>query len=100
MNEQHCDQCKNQCSVDALRCNKGRVHFGLEPVEEKRVAGPVGLLEKCGFVLHHGGIDPENALSALTAGEQAELERMLSVLLKDWKKNMPEDMGRHHHGHH
>lgn len=100
MSEQFCNQCENQCPVDALRCNRGRVHFGQEPVEKKMTSGPVGLLEKCGFVLHHGGIKPEEAMSALTAEEQAELERLLPMLLEDWQKRMPEGMKKHHHGHH
>lgn len=62
MNEQHCDQCENQCAVDSLRCNKGRIRFGLEPVESKLPAGPVGLLQRCGHILHHSGMDPEGAM--------------------------------------
>lgn len=100
MSEQFCDQCENHCPADALRCNRGRIRFGQEPVEKKMASGPVGLLEKCGFVLHHGGIKPEEAMSALTAEEQAELERLLSTLLADWQKRMPEGMKKHHHGHH
>lgn len=54
MSEQHCcDQCDNRCPIDSLRCNKGRIRFGQEPVEHKRLDGPLGLLKKCGFVLLH-----------------------------------------------
>ena len=105
MSEQHyCDQCDNQCPIDSLRCNKGRIRFGQEPVENKRLDGPLGLLQKCGFVLHHGNLEQEDALSALNTQERAELERMLSVLLADWEKRMPEGLsgarqgrGRGHH---
>lgn len=100
MNEQYCNQCENRCSVDALRCNRGRAYFGQEMTEPEMPAGAAGLLQKCGHVLHHGGIEPEGALSVLTAEEQAELERLLSILLSDWKKRMPEGAVKHHHGHH
>lgn len=99
MNEQHCEQCENRCPVDALRCNRGRAHFGLES-KEPEMSGPVKLLQRCGHILHHGGIDPKNALTALTAQEQAELERLLSVLLADWQKNGSEEQLGHHHGRH
>lgn len=98
--QQHCDQCENQCPKESLCCNRGRVHFGMEPVEPKLPAGPVGLLQKCGFVLHHGSLDPDTVLSALSGQEQAELERLLSILLADWEKRMPEGLPKHHHGHH
>ena len=105
MSEQHCcDQCDNRCPIDSLRCNKGRIRFGQEPVEHKRSDGPLGLLEKCGFVLHHGNWEQEDALSVLNTQERTELERMLSVLLADWEKRMPEGLsgarqgrGRGHH---
>lgn len=99
MSEQHCNQCENHCPVDALRCNRGRVYFGQETGKPQMPAGPLGLLQKCGFVLHHGEIRQDEALSALTREEQAELERLLSVLLADWEKRMPEGIPRHHHGH-
>ena len=95
MSEQYCDQCKNRCPVDDLRCNRGRALFGQEPVERKRPAGPLGLLQRCGSALHHGHIGEEEALSVLTEQEQAELERLLSVLLADWEKRMPQGRGRH-----
>ena len=72
MEKQHCDQCENQCPIDALQCG----HF-----------------------LHHGGAD-EADLSALNPAEQAELERLLTVLLTDWKKRMPSERPDHRHGHH
>ena len=56
--------------------------------------GPLGLLQKCGLVLHHGNLEQEDALSALNPQERAELERMLSVLLADWEKRMPEGLSR------
>lgn len=99
MNEQHCDQCKNQCSIDTLRCNRGRVHFGMEPIEPKAPSGPIGLLQRCGAALHHGGIQSEGALDALSEQDQAELERLLTALLADWEKREGR-VKRHHHGHH
>ena len=100
MNEQHCNQCGNHCPIDALRCNRGRAYFGQEATDEKTPTGPVGLLQKCGFILHHGNIDPANALSALTSQEQEELSRLLSALLADWKERMPDKLPDHHHNHH
>ena len=99
MSEQRCDQCQNHCPIDELRCNRGRVHFGQEPVEPKLPAGPIGLLQRCGSMLHHGSISPEDALSALTTEEQAELECLLSTLLEDWKKREPQGHAGHRHGH-
>lgn len=96
MNEQYCDQCPKRCSVDALHCNKGRAYFGLEPAAPH---APIGLLQRCGSVLHHGGISPENALSSLTQPEQAELERLLSTLLADWQKHVPEGQYKHRRSH-
>lgn len=100
MSQQYCDQCGNHCPVDALRCDRGRARFGMEQTEPKMPAGPLGMLQKCGFILHHGTITPDEALSALTAQEQEELGRLLSVLLADWQKRMPEGMPKHHHDHH
>lgn len=102
MNQQHCDQCENQCPIDDLKCGKGRKHFGLEPAGEgekhgrEMPKGPVGLLMQCGHILHHGGAEGDDLLSALDAQEQAELERLLGKLLDSWKSKMPAG----HHGHH
>ncbi len=104
MAKQFCDQCDKQCPVDALQCGKGRKNFGLEPVEggkkhERQMPdGPLGLLMQCGHFLHHGGADGENLLGALSPDEQAELERLLTNLLHDWKKRMPAK--GHEHSHH
>ncbi len=104
MEKQHCDQCENQCPVDDLKCGKGRRHFGLEPDEggkghgHSMPEGPLGLLMQCGHVLHHGGAGGEDLLRALNAGEQAELERLLTALLNDWKGRIPAE--GHKHGHH
>lgn len=105
MEKQLCDQCENQCPVDALQCGKGRRHFGLEPAEggkEKHgrqlPEGPLGLLMQCGHFLHHSGLYGENLLQVLSPAEQAELERILSKLLVDWKNRMPG--GGHNHGNH
>ena len=72
MSEQRCDQCENHCPVDSLGCNRGRIHFGQKPVEHKKYNGVLGLLQKCGFVLHHGNLTPEEAMTALNAQEQGE----------------------------
>ncbi|MGN0998887.1 MAG: hypothetical protein ACI4PO_04990, partial [Faecousia sp.] len=84
MEEQHCDQCENQCPIDALKCGKGRRHFGLEPENGGRgehsremPGGALGLLMQCGHFLHHSGENGAD-LSALNAQEQAELERLLT----------------------
>ncbi|MGM9660322.1 MAG: hypothetical protein ACI3WQ_06960 [Faecousia sp.] len=105
MEKQLCDQCENRCPVDALQCGKGRRHFGLESAEDGRGAhgrqmldGPLGLLMKCGHFLHHGGAEGENLLQALSPADQAELERILTALLSDWKNRMPG--GGHDHSHH
>lgn len=95
MEKQHCDQCENQCPIDALQCGKGRKHFGLEPEGSGKPGrempgGALGLLMQCGHFLHHGGADGAD-LSALNPAEQAELERLLAVLLTDWKKRMPSE---------
>ena len=100
MSDQHCNQCENQCPVESLRCNRGRIHFGQEPVERKKFNGALGLLQKCGFVLHHGSLSPEEALTALNDQEQSELERMLTTLLADWEKRMPGGLPKPHHGGH
>lgn len=101
MKEQYCNQCENQCPADALRCNRGRAYFGMEPAEVKMPEGPIGLLKRCGHLLHHGGVEMEGALSALTDREQEDLERLLTVLLDDWQKRQPKGEHRHgHHGHH
>lgn len=102
MEMQYCDQCDNHCPANALKCGRGRRHFGLENVNNgQHMAqhhgkhghslpdGPLGLLMQCGHVLHHGGTTGENLLSALTLQEQAELERMLKVLLADWENRKP-----------
>ncbi|MDO5546073.1 MAG: hypothetical protein Q4F81_09690 [Eubacteriales bacterium] len=93
MEKQVCDQCENQCSIDELKCGKGRKHFGLEPDEGGKghpmPEGPLGLLMQCGHVLHHGGASGEGLLRALSAEEQTELERLLGLLLEDWKTRMP-----------
>ena len=104
MEKQHCNQCENQCPIDALKCGKGRRHFGLEPAEggkpdREMPGGALGLLMQCGHFLHHGGADGAD-LSALNPAEQAELERLLAVLLTDWKNKGSNEMPEHHHGRH
>lgn len=106
MEKQHCDQCENQCPIDALQCGKGRRHFGLAPEDGGREhhgrelpGGALGMLMKCGHFLHHGGADGAD-LSALNAGEQAELERLLTVLLTDWENRTGAEAPEHRHGRH
>jgi len=105
MSEQNCNQCENACPVDALRCGRGRRHFGLEGSEHGHghggpdLSGPLGLLRQCGHMLHHGGVDSGEALSSLTVEEQKELERLLGLLLADWKAKAPQDEGGHHRHH-
>ena len=98
MKQQHCDQCENQCPVEALQCGKGRKHFGLEPAGEGghgQPSGPIGLLRQCGHMLHHGGASGEDLLRALTPGEQAELERLLGILAADWQSRCPAGKSEH-----
>ena len=59
--------------------------------------GVIGLLMQGGHVLHHGGADDEDLLRALNLQEQAELERMLKVLLDDWKMRMSAGRPEHKH---
>lgn len=106
MEKQHCDQCENLCPIDALRCGRGRRHFGLEPEGGDRreqgrqmPGGTLGLLMQCGHFLHHSGADGAD-LSALNATEQAELERLLTVLLTDWKNRKSAEVPEHHHSRH
>lgn len=107
MEKQRCDQCENQCPIDALQCGKGRRHFGLDSADGSKgkpsremPSGPLGLLMQCGHFLHHGGAAVEDLLSALKPQEQAELERLLMVLLTDWENRIPAEMEGHRYGHH
>lgn len=104
MEKQYCDQCENKCPIDALSCGKGRRHFGMEPSESgkerhgrKMPDGVIGLLMQCGHVLHHGGADDQDLLQVLKLQEQAELERILKILLDDWKMRMPAGRPEHKH---
>lgn len=106
MEKQHCDQCENQCPIDALQCGRGRRHFGLEQDNSGRgergremPSGALGLLMQCGHFLHHGGANGAD-LSALNTQEQAELERLLTVLLTDWKNRKGTETTEHQHGRH
>lgn len=106
MGKQYCDQCENQCPIDALQCGRGRRHFGLEQEnsgreehDRKMPSGALGLLMQCGHVLHHGGVE-DAGLSALNDQERVELERLLTVLLTDWKNRKGTEMPEHHHGRH
>lgn len=106
LEKQLCDQCDNQCPVDALKCGKGRRHFGLESKEDGKERmgrempkGPIGQLRQCGHLLHHGGVSGDDLLSALNSQEQAELERLLGTLLADWQARANSESHRgHHHG--
>ena len=108
MSEQRCNQCGNECPVDALKCGKGRRYFGQETAEDRKSGkdhgckledGPIGLLRQCGHILHHSGICGEDALSALNPADQQELNRMLEILLQDWKTRIPLKSERHHSHH-
>lgn len=108
MNEQHCNQCENECPVDALRCGRGRRYFGLE-AEDSRTGkhhdcktedGPIGLLRQCGHILHHNEICGEDALSALNAEEKKELSRMLGILVQDWTLRIPKRQKHTANNHH
>ena len=107
MEKQRCDQCENQCPIDALRCGKGRRHFGLDSADDSKgkpsremPSGPLGLLMQCGHFLHHCGAGEEDLLAALSPQEQAELEQILTILLKDWKKRMHAERDGNRHGYH
>lgn len=103
MKKQLCDQCENQCPVDALQCGRGRRHFGLESKADgkERIGheisqGPIGQLRQCGHLLHHGGVGGDDLLSALNPQEQSELERLLGTLLADWKARTNSDVSTSH----
>lgn len=105
MEKQHCDLCENQCPIAALQCGRGRRYFGLEHEDggkgkpgREMPGGAMGLLTQCGHFLHHsgaGGVD----LSALNSQDQAELERLLDILLTDWKRAASTEIPEHRHGH-
>ena len=80
-----------------LECGVTLVDFKLE--FGRLPGGALGLLMQCGHFLHHGGADGAD-LSALNPQEQAELERLLTVLLTDWKNRKSAEMPEHHHGRH
>lgn len=97
--QQFCDQCENQCPEEDLQCGRGHRRFGKEPQRgpgrREIPEGPIGTLMRCGHILHMGDVEGEDLLSALSADEQAELDRMLGVLLADWKERIPpEKRGR------
>lgn len=105
MDQEYCNQCGNHCPKDDLRCGRGRRLFGAAPGETAEggrgtSGGTIGLLRQCGHLLHHGGVSGDDLLSALSAREQAELERLLNALLADWKSRMPASAGDARHGHH
>lgn len=76
MEVKFCDRCENHCPADALKCGKGRRHFGLK--EPGGDSSPVTmLLRKCGHALHHGN---ELPLAVLTEAEQAQLQTLLEKL--------------------
>lgn len=107
LEKQRCNQCEKQCPVDALQCGRGRKYFGLESNEdgrEKRVhdmpSGPISQLRQCGHLLHHGSVTGNDLLSSLNAQEQEELERLLGILLADWKARGNTDAQASHRRHH
>ena len=89
MEKKFCDQCRNQCPVDSLRCNRGRRAFGMELIDEGKQRshqeedqkGVIGLLRQCGHLLHHGKADAADFLSKLTQEEQEVLEKLLKKLM-------------------
>lgn len=103
MENKYCDQCENQCPIAALKCGKGRRHFGMESEDDndkhsrQKPEGTLGLLLQCGHFLHHSGISGDDLMNALHPDEQAELGQLLETLLRDWKNRVPAE--NHHHGH-
>ena len=79
--ENTCPCCGRHCPQDDLHCLRGRAYFGLEqePVSEDSV---IVLLRKCGHLLHHGGAQD---LDVLTAAEKAALEGLLQKVLDSWQ---------------
>lgn len=104
MNNQNCNQCENNCPVDALKCGRGRRLFGVEASEGRNFSGsrgthgprfektdnPVLLLRQCGHMLHHGAIGGDDLLSALNEDEKKELTRLLTALVNDWQSHISE----------
>lgn len=78
--ENTCPCCGRHCPQDDLHCSRGRAYFGLEeaPAED----GVLMLLRKCGHLLHHGGVQ---STDVLTAEEKTVLEGLLQKLLDSWQ---------------
>ena len=107
--KKYCNQCENHCPIDDLKCGKGRRAFGLEQGENgngqnhehghghghehghgahchhKKMEGVLGLLQSCGYALHHGEIG-EDGLNCLSKEEKEQLEKLLTKLLSNWHK--------------
>ena len=90
-NEAFCDQCENSCPRESLKCNRGRLRYGLEPAPHgpmkamMDLPGPLKSLMECGHLLRHGGLEEGELLSALSGEEREELEKLLEKLLADWR---------------
>lgn len=89
--ETFCPHCENHCPKNALRCNRGREHFGagegpaVHAAPEERV---LVLLRKCGHFLHHSAASPEGAshlMDVLTPEEKETLAALLEKCLARWE---------------
>lgn len=112
-NKKTCNQCNNQCPVDALKCGRGKAFFGEEGEmakghgreghgreghgREGHGGGAsfasdslYGLMRGCGHYLHHnqgnnGGTDESELFRVLDEAEKKELKRLLAKVLDSWK---------------
>lgn len=109
---QTCPNCDRHCPVENLRCGRGREYFGVsEPSDdnrrehrhpihegrsgyehrhghEQRENEPkaIGLLRRCGHLLHHGMGDPSALVDSLTDRELDTLERLLEKCLNNTRR--------------
>jgi formate hydrogenlyase subunit 6/NADH:ubiquinone oxidoreductase subunit I len=90
MKAENCNLCENSCPSDALKCHRGRDHFGVGAKDEN-LELPLKMLLKCGHMLHHGKAPSENLLASLEQAEQAELVRLLTKLSNDWQERAPQN---------
>lgn len=86
----YCHQCDNHCSINNLRCYRGRAFFGIQEDDmqkghhDRDFSGTLGLLKKCGHTLHHNpSIDNETICKNLTSEEQRMLEKLLNKILEN-----------------
>lgn len=84
----NCNQCPNQCPVEALQCGRGRHYF-------EQMGKPddlYGLMRACGHYLHHSSGNPQREegrqqlFAALDEAEQETLKGLLKKLTESWER--------------